>query len=111
MRQNPDFFASEEAIAKAKTAQKARTDKARPPAGAKLSYKDQRRLEELAGLIETLPAAILRHEKALADPGLYGRDRPAFDRLSTTLDKARAELASAEDEWLSLEERREALRG
>jgi ATP-binding cassette subfamily F protein uup len=50
-------------------------------------------------------------EERLHDPGLYARDRAAFDRLTGDLDKARATLAAAEDEWLALEEKREALAG
>ena len=48
-------------------------------------------------------------ESELADPGLYARDRAQFERLSEALRQARAELAAAEDEWLALEARREAL--
>jgi ATP-binding cassette subfamily F protein uup len=48
-------------------------------------------------------------EAKLADPGLYGRDPTAFQALSRELDQVRADLASAEEAWLALEERREAL--
>jgi ATP-binding cassette subfamily F protein uup len=56
-----------------------------------------------------LAAEIAKTEAALADSGLYARDPTAFNRLSQTLSKAQADLAAAEDEWLALEERREAL--
>ena len=48
-------------------------------------------------------------EADLADPGLYARDFAAFERINKSLEAARRELSSAEDEWLGLEERREAL--
>ena len=48
-------------------------------------------------------------EAALADPGLYARDRAGFDRAADRMHAARAELASAEDRWLVLEAMREEL--
>ena len=48
-------------------------------------------------------------ERKLADPGLYARDRAAFDAASARLAEARQELQGAEDRWLELEEKREQL--
>ena len=79
------------------------------PKPSKLSYKDQRRLGELEGLLADLPEEIVRLEGGLADAGLYGRDPAGFERLSKALDAARAQLEAAEQEWLVLEERRETL--
>jgi len=98
VRQNPGFFAAvrpsgPDAPPGAKSAPPTPTPRRAP---AKLSYKDQRRLSELEGLVA-------------AD--LYARDPTRFDRLMKTLDAARARLAAAEDEWLALEEKREALEG
>jgi ATP-binding cassette subfamily F protein uup len=45
----------------------------------------------------------------LADPGLYARDPTRFDKTSTALARAQAELAEAEDRWLNLELLREEL--
>jgi ATP-binding cassette subfamily F protein uup len=106
--QNPGFFAP--VAAAPASAPKAAAPAPRPAAPpSKLSYKDQRRLDELAGLVETLPGRIAQVESQLADPGLYARDRAQFERLSGALEQARDELAQAEDEWLALEARREAL--
>ena len=82
----------------------------RKPA-AKLSYKDARRLEELERLLAALPEQIARHDAVLADPELYGRDPAAFDRAMKAAEKARADLAAAEEEWLELEEKKAALAG
>ncbi|WP_372785179.1 ABC-F family ATP-binding cassette domain-containing protein [Phenylobacterium sp.] len=108
--QNPGFFARlpVAAFAPAK-APAAPPPKPEPARAAKLSYKDQRRLEELETLIAAAPGKAAALEARLADPGLYGRDPAAFQKLSRELDAVRAELASAEEEWLALEERREAL--
>jgi ATP-binding cassette subfamily F protein uup len=58
-----------------------------------------------------LHAEIKAHEQTLADPNLYARDPKAFERTMTAMDKARATLAAAEEEWLEIEARREALEG
>jgi ATP-binding cassette subfamily F protein uup len=110
--QNPGFFARlpVAAFAQAKTAAPAPPPpKPKPAAAGKLTYKDQRRLEELDALIAGGPAKIAALEASLADPGLYGRDASAFQRLTKNLEYVRTQLTSAEEEWLALEERREAL--
>ena len=48
-------------------------------------------------------------QTALADPGLYSRNPARFETLTKALAAMQAEVASAEEEWLALEERREAL--
>ncbi|MGV8929238.1 MAG: ABC-F family ATP-binding cassette domain-containing protein [Brevundimonas sp.] len=75
----------------------------------KLTFKDSHRLKELEGLLASLPDDIARHDATLSDPGLYARDRKAFDKATANADRARALLAAAEEEWLELEARREAL--
>jgi ATP-binding cassette subfamily F protein uup len=82
------------------------------PASAKLSYKDQRDLDLLPKRIETLEAAMARDEALLlADPALYNRDRARFDALTRAIDAARTEKAVAEERWLELAEKAEALGG
>jgi ATP-binding cassette subfamily F protein uup len=107
MGQNPGFF-EDRNPGGAKAVQ---TPRAEAKKAVKLSYKDQRRLEELEGLIAALPGQIARLDAELADPDLYARDRARFDRTMKAADKARADLAAAEDEWLALEEKRESLAG
>ena len=106
--QNPGFFAPPVI----KTAVKPQASPPPRPAAArpsKLSYKDQRRLAELETLIADLPAKIAALETGLADPNLYARDPAGFERLNRALEAARTQLGAAEEEWLTLEERREAL--
>ena len=107
LSQNPGFFRAIAApSAPAPKSAPAKTEAAKP---TKLSYKDQRRLQELEAAIAALPGKITKLEADLADPGLYARDIAAFERINKALEAARRELSSAEDEWLGLEERREAL--
>ena len=113
MDQNPDFFKATKSGAT--FAPVSKSAPAAPPAppkkSVKLSYKDQRRLEECEALIAKSPAIIAKLEETLADPNLYSRDPAAFDRTMKALDKARADLEQAEMEWLELEEKKESLAG
>jgi ATP-binding cassette subfamily F protein uup len=108
IRQNPGFFEKRESTTSSKAAPKP----AEPPAAAaaakpaKLTYKDARRLEEIEGLMPRLQAEIAAHEKTLEDPGLYARDPKTFDRIMKAVQTAQATLASVEEEWLALEEKR-----
>ena len=107
--QNPDFLRPAPAAppAGAKPAPSAPPEPRRPP--AKLSYKDARRLEQLERRVPELESMIAGHERALGDAALYARDPSAFQRLTSELDQARAELSAAEHEWLELDEKRETL--
>jgi len=75
----------------------------------KLSFKDKHRLQELDKTMPALAEEIKTLETALADPELYAKDRAAFDTKSARLTAARQELETAELDWLTLEEKREAI--
>jgi ATP-binding cassette subfamily F protein uup len=77
----------------------------------KLSYKQKFTLETLPKRMEEAVATIGVIEERLADPNLYRRDPKAFAAATEALDKARAELAALEDEWLELEMLREEIEG
>jgi len=113
IRQNPGFFEGADPPSSTEGAGRVAPPLASPvgPAKrlAKLSYKDQRRLEELDRLINALPLEIAKHEAELADPGLYTRNPATFDRLMQAMERARTALGAAEEEWLALEAQREAL--
>ena len=106
LSQNPDFFR-----AKVPRSEPTRTPppKAPPPKVVKLSYKDQRRLQELEALVADLPAKITAIEVQLAVPNLYSANPNRFADLTRDLEAAQATLAAAEEEWLIREEQREAL--
>jgi len=109
--QNPGFFAPIQAPASKPAKASPPPPPATPKRAAKLSFKDEHRLQSLEALTPKLAAEIAALEHRLADPGLYARDRKAFDAAMAALTKTRAQLAAAEDEWLALEEKREALLG
>ena len=77
----------------------------------KLSYKQKFALETLPKRMEEAATRISANEQKLADPNLYRRDPKAFAAATEALDKARAELALMEDEWLELEMLREEVEG
>jgi ATP-binding cassette subfamily F protein uup len=84
-----------------------------PKSGAapasKLTYKDARRLEELNRLMPERQKEITDLEDAMADSALFEKDPKAFHSRANRLTAARAELDGYEEEWLVLEEKREAL--
>jgi ATP-binding cassette subfamily F protein uup len=76
---------------------------------AKLTYKEQRELDNLPGEIEVLQRAIAAHEATLADPQLYSRDPARFASVGDALGAARERLVQAEERWLELAEKAESL--
>jgi ATP-binding cassette subfamily F protein uup len=112
-RQYPDFFDRKGVRGFARTASAATKPTPAPEpvkrAAVKLTFKDQRRLEEAEREIANLPSDIVKLEMRLADPGLYARDPNGFDALTRDADALRVRLALAEEDWLALEEKREGL--
>ncbi|MQX37667.1 ABC-F family ATP-binding cassette domain-containing protein [Roseospira navarrensis] len=100
-----------DSVARPKVASTPSSEPKGKPKPAKLSYKQQRALEQLPGRIEALQAEVARLESALADATLFTRDPTGFQTRTDRLEAARAELAAAEDEYLELEILREALAG
>ena len=90
-----------------------RVEKAEPSerASKKMSFKDTHRLKELDALIHDLPDTIKGHQTRLDDVNFYSRDPAGFASTMKALEAAQAKLASAEEEWLELEAKREALVG
>ncbi len=75
----------------------------------KLSYKDQRELDQLPADVETLSMKISDMEAELSDPALYSENPKRFAALSKELEAKRDELDVKEMRWLELEELRESL--
>ncbi len=110
IRQNPDFLKPKTATpAASKPAAVASPPPPPPAAKGKLSFKDQHRLKELDALIAALPADIADHQKRLDDVNFYARDPSGFASTMKALEAAQQKLIAAEEEWLELETKREAL--
>jgi ABC transport system ATP-binding/permease protein len=104
----------ERPIASVTPASPPRTDLAGAPAvrpKRKLSFNEQHALTTLPGRIDALTREVEGLESRLSDPGFYNRDADGFAATSQALDRSRALLASAEEEWLRLELLRETVEG
>ena len=100
-----------EPIREAKTSNEAAAAAKAPPVKGKLSFKEKHALETLPKTIAALDIKKAKLRAALEDPGLYKKDPSGFAKQSEALAKIEAEMAQAEDDWLVLEERREAVEG
>jgi ATP-binding cassette subfamily F protein uup len=80
-----------------------------PKRTVKLTYIEQRELDQLPGQIEAMGKAIAKAEAAMADPALYAKDAKRFDALNAEVERTRKERAKAEDRWLMLTDKAEAL--
>jgi len=78
---------------------------------SKLSYKDQRELDDLPGRIAKLNAQLETLETTIADPALYSKNPAKFAKTTEELETTRLALAEAEERWLELEMKREELAG
>ncbi|MBX3713953.1 MAG: ATP-binding cassette domain-containing protein [Lysobacter sp.] len=73
------------------------------PAKRKLSYKDQRELDELPARIEALETRIAEMTAAMNDPAFYQRDHAAVTAHNAALAAAHAELEQAYARWEALD--------
>ena len=83
-------------------------DKPAPRAASGLSFTQSHRLDALPGEIERLEGDIAKLGTLLADPGLFARDPAKFEKATAALAQRQAALTAAEEEWLTLEDLREA---
>ncbi len=107
-----DYLAQRRPVAAPKVAAKAAPKPAARPTAARpdrMSWKDRREFESLPGMLAELEADKVRLEAALADPGFYVSDRAGFDAATSRHREVLAELATAEERWLTLAERAESL--
>ncbi len=73
------------------------------PAKRKLSYKDQRELDELPARIETLEAKIADMTEAMNDPAFFQRDHAAVTAHNADLAATQAALEQAYARWEALD--------
>jgi len=74
--------------------------------GGKLSYKDQRELDELPDRMEIIQEQIDSLTSELSISNLFQRDRKRYDIVSLELEGKVKDLELAEQRWLELEERK-----
>jgi len=76
-----------------------------------LSFTDRHLLESLPHMMEEFQARIDGLNGKLSEAGLFENDRAAFERTADELKEATAALEAAEEQWLELELKREAIEG
>jgi len=74
----------------------------------KLTYKEERELKEIEGVIEAAEGDVRRLMQDLSDPELYRTDAARAQKLGAELAKAQAKVQSHMDRWQALESKREA---
>ena len=89
-----------------KTKPAAKLSKIKP---AKLSYKDQRELDTLPAMIESLEQEQSELQTKMADPAFYQQDQQWVDQLSQRFEQVNEELENAYARWEILEEQRNQL--
>jgi len=94
-----------ESAAKARVAAALRKNKKK----TKLSYKEQRELNELAGEIESLEANIVTLQKNIAAPGFYKQDDELVQCTLQELGKAELSLEQRIERWGELESMQDSL--
>jgi len=78
-----------------------------PAKAARLSYKDQRELDQLPARIEALEAEQAGLHEAMADPGFYQQGAEAMADAQARLARVESELEAAYARWEALEALRE----
>jgi ATP-binding cassette subfamily F protein uup len=98
-------------IAAASRAKAPKPAQAKASKPARLGFRDTHDLERLPGVIDALIQEKQALEQRLADAGLYARDQAGFAKASDRIAAIALEIAAAEDRWLELEMKRDALAG
>ena len=80
-------------------------------AKTRLSFKEQHQLSTLPARMDELRTKISKLHEVLDNPELYARDPAKFAKASELLAELEAELMQAEEDWLELEIKREAVEG
>ena len=75
----------------------------------KLSYKDQRELDQLPAEIESLEAAVSALQAEVSDPGFYAQDSDAITAGLQQLADNEQQLAARMERWMELEALQETL--
>jgi ATP-binding cassette subfamily F protein uup len=84
-------------------------NRAENKAPTKLSYNQQRALQQLPGEIDRLNGELADIRAALAEPTLFETDPERFSALAARLEEAETALAEREERWLELEILREEI--
>ena len=118
-QQQANFWASKatEEQAKAKKSEPlkeesaVKNDRTSKPKSVKLSYKEQRELEQLPQLLEELETKIAALQAEIADPAFFQQAHDITDAKLKALADTEAELETAFLRWEELEEKKNLIEG
>ena len=118
-QQQANFWATKNAeeLAKAKKAEPVKeesvvkNDRTSKPKSIKLSYKEQRELEQLPQLLEELEAKITVFQTEIGDPAFFQQPHDVTDAKLKALSDAESELEIAFLRWEELEEKKNLAEG
>ncbi|MFO1041945.1 MAG: ATP-binding cassette domain-containing protein [Planctomycetaceae bacterium] len=82
---------------------KAETAKAAPARARRLSFKEQKELEQLPKQIERLEAEQAELHETMAQPGFYQKDKLTISQATQRVQTLQDELSAAYERWESLE--------
>jgi ATP-binding cassette subfamily F protein uup len=102
-----DWLRQKPSEAAAASAEQAKPDRSRskPDQPRKLSYKEQRELDELPQRIETLEAEQAQLHQKLADPEFYRQSGTEVGKVASRLEEVEQEVRAAYARWVTLEAR------
>ncbi|HEY2030850.1 MAG TPA: ABC-F family ATP-binding cassette domain-containing protein [Myxococcales bacterium] len=108
LRLRPPKAGAKPAASEAASSAAARTDGSKQPAAkakpAKLSYKDQRELDAIEGLIEAAEQRKAKAEAVLADPGFYVREPQRIAEVQEELTRSSEEVDRLYARWQELQD-------
>ena len=90
---------------------KSKVTPSNPDQKRKLSYKEKYALENLPAQIESLEGEIEKLHQQMADPSFFATDPENFKLSADKLINAESELATIEEQWLTLELLKSELEG
>lgn len=93
----------------AEARKKAAAERRRRKQPTKLSYKDQRELDQLPAEIETIEASVATLQKAIANPDFYAQEQDSIQATLQELAEAEALLEQRIERWSELELLQESL--
>jgi len=88
---------------RAETRKQAAAERKRQRQPTKLSYKDQRELDQLPAEIESIEASIVALQQAVADPDFYSRGQDSVQATFQELAETEAQLENLVERWSELE--------
>ncbi|AVW91170.1 ABC-F family ATP-binding cassette domain-containing protein [Celeribacter baekdonensis] len=104
-RERENAKQAERAASKPADAKPAETSQSPAKAKTALTFTEKHRLEALPDEMAQIESQIAKLSELLADPDLFTREPVKFKKATDMLTERQEALASAEEEWLTLEEK------